>query len=740
MLLGQQPKIHLAFGLHNHQPVGNLDWVIAEAYDRAYRPFLDALERHPAVKVSLHYGGSLLEWLGEKQPLFLGRLRHLVDKGQVEMLGGALYEPILAMIPDDNKVEQIVSMSQALTRLLGVSPAGMWLTERVWEQQLVKPMSEAGLSWTCLDDTHFMAAGLRDAKLFGYYQTEEQGHYLQVFPLNTELRRLMVHSAPEKIIDFLRQHATADGSRLAVVFDDGEKFGDWAHTHQIVYEEEWLERFLCLLEDNSDWILTTGLSDYRAAHKPWGRVYIPSTTYVEMQGWALPADQAQAFEEALGTVPAAYHSYLRGAVWKNFLVKYPEANNLHKKMLAVASMVAACTNVGLRQPVTAGCADTGDATGNAATDQTPGAFRDDWVEALHHLWRGQSNDPYWHGVFGGLYVAHLRHANYSALLQAERICDTLLHGDGAFLEVDQTDFAGDGAGEIIVRNKLIDASFTRKGGALFELDYKPQAFNVLNTLARRPEAYHRKLAQAVLASEAERVPGKTIHELVLTKEPGLERMLHYDWYRRVSLLDHFLHPDSRLESFHEVTYGEQGDFVIEAYESSVEAFDDRAVVTLWREGHVWVRQDFWPVAVTKRITIPKDRALLTAEYEVRNNGDRPVSLWFGVEFNATFLAGNEPDRYYVSPEVAIAEPQLASRGELGNLTILGMRDMFWRLDYQLRWEKPATVWRFPIETISQSEAGFERVYQSSVVMPHWRLELPAGGSWTCWLEQRITQL
>lgn len=734
MLLGQQPKIHLAFGLHHHQPVGNLDWVIAEAYDKAYRPFLDVLERHPSVRISLHYGGFLLEWLREHQPVFLGRLRRLVESGQVEIVGGAYYEPILAMIPDDNKVEQIVHLSQALTRLTGASPGGMWLAERAWEPHLVKSIAEAGLSWTCLDDTHFMAAGLRGSELFGYYQSEEQGQYLQLFPLNSDLRQLMIHSQPEQILDYLRQHATPDGSRLAVVFDDGEKFGGWAHTYEIVYEQGWLDRFFGLLEDNADWLVTTTPSAYRAEHQPWGRLYVPSTTYREMQSWALPIEQARSFDEALDKVSEPYRAFLSGGFWRNFLVKYPEANNLHKKMLAVAAQVAACTGIRLKEPVLAGHPDDADAVAR------PGAFRDDWVEALHQLWRGQSNDPYWHGVFGGLYVAHLRHANYSALLTAERICDSLIHGEAGFLEVDQTDFDGDGVPEVVVRNKLIDAAFTAKGGALFELDYKPRAFNVLNTLARRPEAYHRKLSEAVLASEAERVPGKTIHELVLTKEPGLERLLHYDWYRRVSLLDHFLHPDSQLESFYNVSYGEQGDFVIEAYQSAVEVHEDRAVVTMWRDGHVWVGQEFWPVKVTKRVTIPKDRALLKAEYEVSNSGDRPVSLWFGVEFNATFLAGNAPDRYYASPEVSISEPHLASKGELGNMTILGMRDMFWRLDYQLRWERPATVWRFPIETISQSEAGFERVYQGSAVMPHWRIELPAGGSWTTWIEQRITQL
>ena len=57
------PRISLALAIHNHQPVGNFGWVFAEVYDRAYRPMLEALERHPGVRLSLHYTGPLLEWL-----------------------------------------------------------------------------------------------------------------------------------------------------------------------------------------------------------------------------------------------------------------------------------------------------------------------------------------------------------------------------------------------------------------------------------------------------------------------------------------------------------------------------------------------------------------------------------------------------------------------------------------------------------------------------------------------------
>ena len=72
------PRISLALTLHNHQPVGNFGWVFEEVYERAYLPMLEALERHPGVRVALHYSGPLLEWLAAERAAFLDRLGALV--------------------------------------------------------------------------------------------------------------------------------------------------------------------------------------------------------------------------------------------------------------------------------------------------------------------------------------------------------------------------------------------------------------------------------------------------------------------------------------------------------------------------------------------------------------------------------------------------------------------------------------------------------------------------------------
>ena len=112
-------SIRLCLVLHNHQPIGNFDHVFEAAYRESYLPFLDVFESYDALSVSLHTSGPLMEWLDEHHPEYLERLRSLVARGRVEIIGGAFYEPILTMIPSRDRLGQIETYSQWLERRLG---------------------------------------------------------------------------------------------------------------------------------------------------------------------------------------------------------------------------------------------------------------------------------------------------------------------------------------------------------------------------------------------------------------------------------------------------------------------------------------------------------------------------------------------------------------------------------------------------------------------------------------------
>ena len=279
----------------------------------------------------------------------------------------------------------------------GRGRAGAWLAERVWEPDLPTALAGAGYQWTILDDQHFRAAAIPEENLWGAYTTEDQGNLLTVFGTEQGLRYRIPFGGVEDVIDYLRAHATEDGTRVGMMGDDGEKFGAWPTTYEHCWGEgRWVERFFEALEANADWLTTVTPSQWLEREPPIGRVYVPTSSYAEMGEWALPPDETVVFTKLLHDAVAAKRPdarWLRGGFWRNFQVKYREINDLHKQMLRTSRKVAAMTE---------------------------GPSR---TAALDHLHRGQSNDCYWHGLFGGIYISHMRLATYEHLIAAEDAAD-----------------------------------------------------------------------------------------------------------------------------------------------------------------------------------------------------------------------------------------------------------------------------------------------------------------------------
>ncbi|HET9613322.1 MAG TPA: 4-alpha-glucanotransferase, partial [Candidatus Limnocylindrales bacterium] len=337
-------RIGLALTLHNHQPVGNFGWVIADTYDHAYRPMVEALERHPGVRLGLHYTGPLLAWLRVERPEFLERLAALVARDQVEIVGGGWYEPVLASLPERDRLAQLRRMADELEAQFGRRPAGAWLAERVWEPDLPTALVDAGYHWTILDDAHFRAAAIPEEALWGPYTTDDQGKVLTVYGTEQGLRYRIPFSSVESVIEHLRENATEAGDRVGTMGDDGEKFGAWPSTYEHCWTNGWVDAFFSALESNADWLQTVTPSRWLADHPPIGRVYVPTGSYAEMSEWALPPAEAIVYSATLHEAQEAHRPevrWLRGAIWRNFQVRYREINDLHKQMLRTSSLVDA---------------------------------------------------------------------------------------------------------------------------------------------------------------------------------------------------------------------------------------------------------------------------------------------------------------------------------------------------------------------------------------------------------------
>ena len=708
--------VTLLLGIHNHQPVGNFGHVFRLAYDRCYRPFLDILERHPRIRVTLHYTGPLLEWFEKEEPGFLDRLAKLVVANQVEMLGGGFYEPILSVIPDRDAVGQVTLLSHWLRERLGAAPQGLWLAERVWDGGLPKKLAPTGLRYTILDDSHFTHAGFDPELLTGYYLTEKEGHPLAIFPISKDLRYLIPFRLPEDLIAFLMRLGER-GPGVAVTYaDDGEKFGLWPRTYKWVFEEGYLERLFALLEQHAEWLRMQTFSEYLVAHPPTGRVYLPSASYDELMEWALPANAAKALGERRaelersGRLPA-FRPFLRGGFWDGFLVKYPEANHMHKRMLDVSERVARAFPSG-------------------AESAAPTRL----------IWRAQGNDAYWHGLFGGLYLNYLRHETYRNLLEAENHVDAIAHGAREWIAVRVTDLDRDGHDEIVISTRTLGVCLAPAcGGSLLELDYRPRAFNLSDVLTRREEAYHRKLAEASVHRESSGTP-QSIHDQVSAKEEGLARALAYDRHRRLSFRDRFLPQGMSWEANDGIDGAELGSCVDGAYEveASPAAQDGVLTVAMTCRGTVTLDARSIPVTVRKVYRVTESEAGIGVGYAIENHGDVPLVVRFGLEANLTLLAGDDPQRYYEWP--GSGRVRLRERGHCLATDQFSLVDEWSRFRVTLRLDRRGDIWYMPIETVSQSEEGFERTYQGSALLASRPMTLQPGSADRLQVQLEISDL
>ncbi|MEW5992200.1 MAG: alpha-amylase/4-alpha-glucanotransferase domain-containing protein [Chloroflexota bacterium] len=704
-------RIALALTLHNHQPVGNFGWVVEETHKRAYLPMIEALERHAGVRLALHYTGPLLEWLAVEHPDVIDRLRALADRGQVEIVGGGYFEPVLASLPERDRLAQLTRMADELERLFGRRPRVAWLAERVWEPDLPTSLAGAGYQSTIVDDAHFRAAAIPEDAMWGPYTTEDQGHLLAVFGTEQGLRYRIPFRQVDEVIAYLWDHATEDGRRLGTMGDDGEKFGAWPSTWKHCWgEERWVDRFFEALEANAGWLTTTTPSDWLAANGPLGRVYMPVGSYAEMGEWALPPDESRAFHETLERDRAEARPearWLRGASWRNFQVKYREINDLHKRMLRVSAKVDRLA---------------------------PGPARDG---ALDDLLRGQSNDVYWHGLFGGIYLPHLRLATVSHLIAAEDAADEAL-GTRHAAEILDLDLDGRDEARLADDGQVVTVDLD-EGGGIGDWDIRAARHALASVLRRRPEAYHEALRNG--ADREEAAPKgdggalSSIHDIVRSKEAGLVDRLRYDDHERRSGLVRFLPLDATAAAF---GAGEMPDLgtAITAPTEVLELTAGRIVTR--SAAFVGGVDGERRVEVRRTVALGGDRLrpTLTVSLTVRNDSDRPLRCRLGQEWSVMLLGGGgNPSAWYEVGETRRAHD---GSGTATGAIRLGQGNDWLGVAVESVPSPAADAWWAPIETVSNSEDGFERVYQGSSVLFSWPLDLAPGAGMTVALEQRVT--
>jgi len=535
-----EKSIHLAIVFHFHQPVDNSIQVFEDAYKKSYVPLIDNIFKFPDVKITLHFSGNLLEWLFDNKPEFIEKLKTMIKRGQIEIIGGGYYEPIFAIIPYRDRIAQMKKLSDLIKREFDLDVKAAWLPERVWEPNYPSFLYDAGLKYVIVDDNHFRSTGITEEETLYSYITEDEGKTLRVFPINEVLRYLTPWKPTYYSIDYFKKLANENGDRIVLLMSDAEKMGVWGTTNEICYVEgqghdegdngkPFIPAFLEQIRSNS-WIKSITLTEYMEKIPARGLIYLPTASYDRLEEWALPTPIRKNFKKIKKTMKddetkKETYQFLKGGFWRYFLVKYPESNNMHKKMLYVRNKLIYTEENLLK----------------IQDDNIVSIILNKINNAWDEIYKAQCNDCYWHGLFGGVYLQLLRFSVYTHLINAENLIDTinaLINPNlTSYIYITPIDFNKNSKTEYIIESDIYNLYIDpNDGGTLFELDYKPKSYNLLNTLTRWHEAYHE------------------------SKKLEIDEVL-IDRFRRSMFRLRFLHDDVTFEQFQSDKYYEFGNFV-----------------------------------------------------------------------------------------------------------------------------------------------------------------------------------
>lgn len=648
-------KTTLLFGIHMHQPVDNFDWVIEHAVKVCYGPFFEVMSQYPEFRFSVHCSGWLMEQIQESYPKLYKQIMSLAKKGSIEFFSAGYYEPILSVIPSIDRYSQINMLNESISSSFKQIPKGLWLTERVWESSLIPDLHRAGIKYTVMDDYHFQCAGFNEDVLDGYYMSEEGGENIALFPISKKLRYALPFLNVETAIDTIKSFKRLDDS-AAIIFDDAEKFGMWPGTHTWVYEQGWLQKFVQAVIADED-IETMHYGEYYEKSCTRGIAYLPNVSYYEMGEWSLRADDAlklETFKREMGDQRYEKEGvkFLKGGIWKNFFVKYEESNRIHKRMLELSKAGTELNN----------------------------------LEFNTSLYKLQTNDALWHGVFGGLYLPNLRDTTYFYLIS----CENLRYAKTSVVVRDHNELDGHAKIKAVTPSYIFrfDAAH---GGQLVEFDNRKACFNWQNTLTRRKEAYHQRILDDKPPTEAPVCEDgiDTIHKAATQIDDTLKDAIIYDWHLKNSFIDHISDESFCAENFRHCNFHEYGDFSNQPFKVN----SSEKKISFSREGGL-----FFPEKVQAHLEksyFPKSRGF---DFEISISTEEKRNLNYVLEHNFHFCD-------YVS--ITINSELMGESGKFEKSDTLEIYDSHLKQTIIIRLDTVCDIYYFPLKTLSQSESGFD---------------------------------
>jgi 4-alpha-glucanotransferase len=661
-------KLRLVIGTHNHLPIGQPDFQTENMYQRSLKPLLSVLYAFADLPVVLHYSGLLLEWLEEEHPEFLMLLAEMVKRRQVEILGGGYYDPILSLIPTNDKLGQLEKMTTHLRVRFETRPRGCWLAEKVWEPGLASVLRASGMDYTFLDDEQFRAAGMEGRDLLRPFIAEDQGKIITLFPVCTPLGDLLTAGKPAEAMAYLKEAAGAGDDAMAVLLLDGSRDLGQQGAARSSLAGGWFDTFLRLVSENTSWLDVGTTTRFLRDGAPTEKLYVPCSCSRRMASWLLPPRRRRALlDPEKPSADAAPAGGISAGLFRQFLSRYPEGELMYSKMMYAHVLVNQVRGDKYKKK-----------------------------SAQNELWKGQCNPAYWFGGSGGIYSNALRKAVYKALIESEKLTRATEIFAPSIIGVD---FDLDNITEYLYQGSELNAYVHPRGGLLFELDFLPVSWNYLDTMARRDESGASRRREGVPT----------------------------DRHQRKGFMDHFFPAECGVESFDNGRFEEAGDFLDRPYEV-VDLNRTLPEITLRRAGSVLAAGLTHTVEIEKRYVF-RPRSI-DVYYRLANRGGSDFSARFGVEMNLSLASRtSESGRIFLLDEDRKTEIG-SERRETEGVRGLLVRDVPNNVSITFSSARESVCWSLPVETVTpHPEEGQESTFQSYCFVPQWNVSLAPGEIW-----------
>ena len=114
-------------------------------YEKMYKPLISFLYAHQECPFSFYFSGLEFDFIRQKNPEFIEILRKLVNRKQVEILGGGYYNPVFPLLFPQDRTGQVELLSSAIRKSVGKRPRGVSLCASAWDPSLVTSFETCGM-------------------------------------------------------------------------------------------------------------------------------------------------------------------------------------------------------------------------------------------------------------------------------------------------------------------------------------------------------------------------------------------------------------------------------------------------------------------------------------------------------------------------------------------------------------------------------------------------------------------